>query len=293
MTFSQILKTSPLAPREIEILVAFLLHKDREFLLTHPETIITLNIQKKLKKLIKQRLSGWSSAVLVGQKEFYGFTFKVDKNVLIPRPETEMMVTEILDLIKEENRHASIIDIGTGSGAIIIASANELKKTNLKQYKKTNFFALDVSARALKIAKENALRNKQTKKINFFWGNLLRPLMSNQTIQLTPRLIVTANLPYLTAHQVKLSPSIQKEPRLALIAGEGGLKYYRELFQQLKVFKTRKKTILSNNSLTVLCEIDPSQTIKIKSIIKKIFSGADIKIKKDLAGKDRLVVIKI
>lgn len=293
MTFSQILKISPLAPRETEILVAFLLHKDREFLLTHPETIIAPNINKKLKKLIKQRLSGWSSAVLVGQKEFYGSTFKVDKNVLIPRPETEMIVDEVLDLIKEENCNVTVVDVGTGSGAIIIASANELKKTNLKQYKKTNFFALDISTRALKIAKENALKNKQAKKINFFHGNLLKPLINKRAVQLASRLIITANLPYLTTHQVKLSPSIQKEPRLALIAGEGGLKYYRELFQQLKVFKTKKKSNLSNSSFTVLCEIDPSQTTKIKSLIKKIFSGADIKIKKDLAGKNRLVIIKI
>lgn len=315
MTFSQILKTSPLPRKEIEILIAFLLKKDREFLTTYPETIVNETTYKKLETLIKKRLAGWSSAVLIGQKDFYGLTFKVDKNVLVPRPETEIMVDEVVKLINQTEatkqsapkiatwKNTALIDIGTGSGAIIITSASELKRVNRKQYQQTNFLGIDISPLALKTAKQNAAQNGLGQKIKFVKGNLLTPLINNKTINknincrypnkknFISRLIITANLPYLTPQQIKASPSIQKEPLIALVAGSDGLKYYRELFKQLKGF------CLINNliprSLTVLCEIDPSQKIKIKTIVKKLFPNVSIEIQKDLAGKARLAIIKI
>jgi release factor glutamine methyltransferase len=272
MTFLQLLKTSSLPPKETEILVASLLHKNREFLLTHLETKINLPLLKKFKKLEKKRLAGWSIAVLIGQKEFYGLSFKVDKNVLVPRPETEMIVDEVLT--KNEN-DCLIIDLGTGSGAIIITLAKNLKTT------KTNFLAIDISPSALKIAKQNAKLHKLDKKIKFFSGNLLTPIL-----KLLPHknLIIAANLPYLTKAQINNSPSIKREPKLALDGGSNGLKYYRALFKQLKTIKYK--------SLELLIEIDPSQTAKIKTLAKQYFSPECLEIKKDLASRNRLLVIK-
>jgi len=290
MTFFQVLKNILIPRQEAEILMAFLLKKPIEFLMAHPETEVRPVILNKFKNLEKKRLHGWSIAVLIGHKEFYGLDFKVDKNVLIPRPETELMVEEVLSLINATPDKKLLVDLGTGSGAIIIACANEIKKTLPIIYKKTEFRAIDISVSALKIAKENAKYNQQTK-IKFRQGNLLEPLINQKDIKkLTSlNLIMAANLPYLTPSQIKVSPSIKKEPSLALVAGKDGLKYYRELFGQIKSINNNFKPLRAN----ILCEIDSGQAKPIKTLVKKHFPRAKIEIKKDLADKKRLAIISI
>ena len=296
MTFSQVLKSCPLPKNETEILFTFLLSCDREFLLTHPEVNITPAIYKKFTGLVKKRLAGWSVAVLVGYKEFYGLDFFVDENVLVPRPETELIVDEVLGITKKSRNDLMLVDLGTGSGAIIISIASEIKKTSPLKYEKTVFRAIDISLPALKVAKKNSVLNKQDKKIKFLKGNLLEPLVNKNDFDdlLSHELIIAANLPYLTPNQVKTSPSIQKEPRLALVAGSDGLKYYRELFKQIKEIKSVLGIDSNpNKPITILCEIDPSQTKSVKLNIKKYFPLSKIELRKDLAGRDRLVIIKL
>lgn len=287
MTNFDLQKESSLPSGETEILMAFLLGKDKEFILTHPEFIIPKNVYKKFKELEKKRLAGWSIAVLIGRKEFYGRDFFVDKNVLVPRPETELMVEEIIDIAKQNNNKFTLIDLGTGTGAIIISLAAELKKISPIKYKKITFYAVDISLPALKVARKNAIINKQAKKIKFLPGNLLEPLIKHKDFNKfsAGELIIAANLPYLTPKQVKNSPSIQKEPKIALVAGNDGLKYYRELFKQIKSIK--------NRPITILGEIDPNQAETIKPALKKYFPLAAIEIKKDLSGRNRLAIIKI
>lgn len=272
MTFLQLLKTSSLPSKETEILVAFLLHKNREFLLTHPETKISAAAHREFKKLEKKRLTNWSIAVLTGQKEFYGLNFKVNKYVLVPRPETEMIIDEIKEI---KATKPLVIDLGTGSGAIIVSLAKSLGLNSAK------FIAVDVSAPALKIAKGNAKFNKVGKKIKFYRGDLLLPIL-----KLLPKqnLIIAANLPYLTREQIANSPSIKREPKLALDGGLNGLKYYLKLFKQLENIKYK--------SLSLFLEIDPSQIAKIKRITNHYFPNLSLEIKKDLAGHKRLVIIK-
>jgi release factor glutamine methyltransferase len=290
MKFLQIIRNSPLPPKEIEILLSFLLDKNRESLLAHPEIEISQALYKKFKKLEKKRLNGWSIAVLIGQKEFYGLNFKVDKNVLVPRPETELMIEEILKLNKNNESNLNLIDVGTGSGAIIITCAQIFKNLSPVQYKKTNFWAIDISNLALRVAKQNAKLNYQGEKIKFVHGNLLTPL--NKKLKFNwlsgEKFIIAANLPYLTPQQIKFAPSIKKEPRLALVAGRDGLKYYQALFKQLKTLNSVNKL-----KIDILCEIDPKQTSAIKLIIKKYSPTGNIKIKKDLAGKNRLIIISL
>ncbi len=272
MTFLQILQKSSLPQKEVEILLSFLLKKSREYLLTHPETEISKNVYKEFKKLEKKRLANWSIAVLIGQKEFYGLDFKVNKHVLVPRPETEMIIDEIAQLMVKE---PLIIDLGTGSGAIITSLAKNIKLNGAK------FMAVDISASALKIAKENAKFNGVNKKIKFYKGNLLLPILKSLTGQ---NLIIAANLPYLTKEQITNSPSIKREPRLALDGGKDGLKYYQTLFKQLKK--------VNYKSLYLFLEIDPGQTKKIKQLATPFFPGSSLEIKKDLAGLNRFVIIK-
>ena len=281
MTISQIIDNSSLPRMEAEILLAFVLKKNREYLLTHPETLVNVPAGKIFSFLEKKRLKNWPIAYLIGHKEFYGLDFKVNKNVLVPRPETEMMVEEIVKMSKEIKRPL-IIDLGTGSGAIIIAVAKELRRLDKAKYHQSDFVGIDISASALKTAKSNASLYKLTKKIKFHCGNLLTPIAK----QISKRvLIVAANLPYLTPAQTTKEPSISHEPQLALDGGSDGLKYYREMFLQL----TRAK----HQSFTLFCEINPAQTHKMKALAKKRWPMANIRIKKDLARKNRLVIITL
>jgi len=272
MTFLQILKQSSLLPKETEILVAFLLHVSREHLLTHPEINLSPTIYKKFLNLEKKRLADWSIAVLIGEKEFYGLTFKVDKNVLVPRPETEIIIDEIKQL---KIKKPLIVDLGTGSGAIITALAKNIKLNGAE------FAAVDISALALKIAKQNVKIHKLDRIIKFYQGNLLEPIQKKLSGR---NLIIAANLPYLTNKQIAASPSIKREPKLALNGGINGLKYYRELFKQLKR--------VNYNSLSLIIEIDPAQTTALKALININFPLAIIQTLKDYSRQNRFILLK-
>lgn len=269
--------------QEAEILIAYLLNRTRESVLIHPETRIDISIYNKLNRLQQKRLKNYPLAYLTGQKEFYGLDFKVNKNVLVPRPETELMVENIINILKKDSDNKPLlIDIGTGSGAIIISLASELKKIYQNNFKKFEFIATDISHDALQIAKTNAMAQGLKKNIKFYRGDLLGPI---KKMILNRNIIIAANLPYLTPLQVKDSPSISREPKLALVAGPDGLKYYRQLFKQLQASNFK--------SLILFCEIDPNQTKTISSLAKTFFFKEKLEIIKDLANLDRFLKITI
>ncbi len=315
------IKTSAL---DAELLLSFVIKKPREYILAHPEIKLTKRQFEKYNNLIKQRAKQVPIAYLTKQKEFYGQKFYVDERVLVPRPETEIIVDEVLCHCEESRAlgtawqsknskdsfsaswriaMTNIIDIGTGSGCIIITLAKELDgQKNIK------FFATDISKDALTVARKNARLHGVNKKINFLDENLLKPILSfpdligeSRNSTNIKNIIITANLPYLTPAEIKNSPSIKHEPKLALVAGKDGLKYYRELAKQVKQLyhcekglKTRKQSLSARRTgcpkITLICEIGETQGKEMK----KIFSFAkSIKIKKDLAGLDRIAIIKI
>jgi len=304
MKLEDVFKTSSLPRPETELLLAFLLDKNREFLLTHPETRISSKISKKFKALEAKRLKNWPIAYLTGVKGFYGFDFKVSPAVLTPRPETEKIVEDIVEIFKDKNagpkasdKSASlidksldksgflkpiIVDLGTGSGAIIISVAKELKRLAPAVYRRAEFLAVDISEKALKIAEQNAADHQLAQKINFYKGNLLSPLKLNQHDLSRSELIIAANLPYLTPKQIKNSPGISREPLLALDGGRDGLKYYRELFKQLTGLPVIR-------NLRIICEIDDCQAEKIKALTGKYFPSVDSEIIYDLSGKKRFL----
>ena len=270
---------------EAEILLSYALHKLREYILTHPEYKLSKLQMQKFKTLTKKRLANYPLPYLIGHKEFYGFNFFVDKNVLIPRPETELIIDEVIKITENNRQKYTYIDVGTGSGCIIITIA--------KLFKPSKFYGIDISNQAIQIAKKNARLN-QVAPIKFLRGNLLKPLFNlkfdpeyserNPACADGSKLIIIANLPYLTPQQIASSPSIQREPKLALVAGQDGLKYYRQLLQQIS------KNNLNFNYL--LLEIDPSQKNAINRLLKSSLPDASWQIKKDLKGHNRLVVIK-
>ncbi|MCX6794821.1 MAG: peptide chain release factor N(5)-glutamine methyltransferase [Candidatus Falkowbacteria bacterium] len=300
INFSQVLRSPLISRQESGILMAFLLKISLEVLLTHSETEIRPAVYKRFKLLEAKRLKNWPIAYLTGVKEFYGFDFKVSPAVLTPRPETEYMVEEIVEIIKnrgtgskEHDKSASlkpiIIDLGTGSGAIIISVAKELKRLAPTIYRRAEFLAVDISVPALKMAKNNAAQHKLARKIKFYQGNLLSPFKLNKRDLSQSELIIAANLPYLTPAQIKKSPSISREPFLALDGGSDGLKYYRELFKQLRELFKQLSELPTVGNLRIICEIDESQAKKIKTLTKKYFPHAASEIICDLSGKKRFL----
>lgn len=285
MEIREIFRTSSLPRLETEMLLAFLLNKSREFLLTHPETHVSHAILKKFKQMESKRLKNWPIAYLIGEKEFYGLNFKVSPAVLTPRPETEKIVEDIVDIAKASPLKLIVIDLGTGSGAIVISVAKELKRLAPAVYRKTEFLAVDISGNALKIAKINSQKHKLADKIKFHQGDLLTPLKLDKRDLSKSELIIAANLPYLTPSQIKKAPSIGREPIIALDGGRDGLKYYRELFKQLSDLKI-------TGNIRLICEIDDSQAKKIKALALKYFPGVVSEIVNDLSGKKRFLVLK-
>ncbi len=285
-TVKEVLTNSVLPRREAEIILAGPLRRPREYLLAHPESNLSSALRRRFKTLEKKRLAGWPIAYLVGRQEFYGLAFQVNPAVLIPRPETELLVETILDALVERIKKSRektalndtvVLDLGTGSGAIIIALAKECKRRFPARFKKILWLASDVSGAALKVARTNAWR-LGINKIKFYRGDLLAPI---KKFLAGKDLLIAANLPYLTPKQIQASPTIKKEPRLALKAGPDGLKYYRRLLQQLARIKY--------SSLALLIEIEPGQKKKIMAWAQKYLPQAKIDFKRDLAGKTRMM----
>jgi release factor glutamine methyltransferase len=269
------LKFKSLSPfLDIEILLSHALNKPKEYLYEYPEKKLSAKQLNEFKKLFSRRQKGEPIAYILGSKEFYDLKFKVNKNVLIPRPETEILVDEVITFVKAQGSglraQGNIIDVGTGSGAIIISLAKNLRG---------KFYATEISSKALTIAKQNAKLNKVN--IKFFKGNLLQPF-SFELRALSPELIIVANLPYLTAKELQ-NPNLKFEPKVALNGGQNGLEYFYELFDQIEKYKIKPQAIF--------LEIGWNQAAKIMQMVKKVLPNYKFEIKKDLSRFDRIVKI--
>ncbi|MDP2918211.1 MAG: peptide chain release factor N(5)-glutamine methyltransferase, partial [bacterium] len=211
---------------DAEILLSHVLKKSREYLLAHPEIKLTPSQNKKYRALIARRGRGEPLAYLTHCQEFYGLNFYVDKNTLIPRPESELIVEEIKK-IAAPNQKPIIIDVGAGSGCLAI--------TLSKTFPTAHIYATDISPKALIIARKNARHHKA--KIKFYRGNLLASLPASlwSARAATAPIYIIANLPYLSKKYRKnlRGTSLKFEPKIALWGGCDGLKYYRELFFQI------------------------------------------------------------
>jgi len=291
MTISELLRKTDLPALDKELLLAFVLRKDRVFILSQPDFNIADNKIKIFLKLVKKRRGHWPLAYLIGEKGFYDLILKVNKKVLIPRPETEFMVNYFS---KELNKYQSLlskkkgtkkvqfIDLGTGSGAIIIALAKNLRDSASPVFKNINFWGLDIKSPALKIALLNAQQYQLDKTIKFLKSDLLKSLPKKHLVK--AHLVIAANLPYLTASEIKAEKSLTHEPRSALLAGRDGLKYYDRLLKNLNT--------VSFESLTLLMEINPWQKINMQKLIKKYLPHSQITLQKDLSGQVRFILLK-
>ena len=300
---------------DTDLLLSFVLGKPREYFIIHGDETINAAITNKFNKLVKKRKTGVPLAYLTLHKEFFGLDFLVNKHTLIPRPDTEILVEQVIETINKHTCHSRprlhegklrtgkpvliynqpptfldprfreddklvLIDVGTGSGCIPISI--------LKNIKEIKTFAIDISKKALIIARKNA--KKHGVKIKFLHGNLLQPFLNSKFQILNSSVIITANLPYLTEKQYKKEKSIKFEPKSALVAKKEGMALYEKLLNQVKQL-TNLVPSPYNLVPIIYLEIDPSQSEKITVLINKILPKAKIAIKKDISGCDRVVII--
>lgn len=281
-------KTIPLY--EIELIIAHILKKSREYVLTHPELKLTKAQVWRFQNLVNRRKKHEPLAYILGHKEFYGLDFKVNKHTLIPRPETELLVdltTSNLQLDTIKHKNTSVIDVGTGSGNIIISIAHNTKHITRNCI---NFLGIDISEKALRIARQNAKAHHVDKKIKFIKGDLLEHLVKNKKLKIK-NLIILANLPYLSKKIYSSTiPDVKNfEPKSALLSGTHGLDHYAKLLQQINCLVGHRPLF------TVHCfmEISPEQKTKFKKLARKCFPGAELTFHKDLARKWRVAEIKL
>lgn len=210
------------------------------------------------------------SQYIKGWVEFYKLKFKVNPDVLIPRPETELLVDEVLSFARPGLTRLTVLDLGTGSGNIAISIA--------KNNKKIKVFATEVSEKALNLAKENARKHSVDKRIFFIESDLL------SNIKASPDIIVT-NLPYIPSERIPYLDSSVKdfEPLVALDGGPDGFDLYRKLFTQIKEKGWKPKLIVG--------EIDYTHGELAVNEAQKYFPDAVVEVKLDLTHKQRILKI--
>lgn len=252
------------APIESELLLRHTLKIDRVRLYLSLDERLTPEQEATFHNLLQRRLAGEPLAYITGERAFYGLDFYVNRNVLIPRPETELLVEKAISLAQKGNISA-IADIGTGSGIIAIVLAVKLPGARI--------YATDISASALKVAKANAERYGLTDRIQFLKGDLLESLPA-------PCDLIIANLPYVKEEEI-----LPFEPRIALNGGGDGLSLIKRLCRDI-----RSKLCLSGS---LLLEIGQGQSRTVRDFLLSLYPEAEIEIYRDLAGIERVVKVRL
>jgi len=252
---------------EAELLLSKVSGYSRAKLWAYPEVKLSKRDQDFFTQLVQLRQSGEPLQYLLGTQSFMGLDFLVNKNVLIPRSDTEVLVEETLNLAKNMQGPLRILDLCTGSGAIAISLAKYLPEAAVT--------AVDISSEALETARANAELNNLCQPVEFLQGDLFCPI--GQGIFH----IITSNPPYITtAEMLKLPDDVKKEPYIALWGGEDGLDFYR------RIIKESRQHLKFPGWLLV--EIGWQQGERIKALFEK--NGFDqCQIIKDWAGHDRVV----
>jgi len=216
---------------------------------------------------IKRLENGEPIQYIIGNVNFYGNTFNVNKNVLIPRFETETLVEKTIEYIKKQKLiKGSLIELGTGSGCISIVLKKELEELKIS--------SLDINKKALRVAKKNAKLNKAD--ITFINQDLFKFNPVNKYD------ILISNPPYITSKD-KVDKSIKYEPKQAIYADDTGINYYEHILKTCKNYLNKKNLIAF--------EIGDKQGKKLTNIAKKRFPKATISLEKDLSGRDRYLFI--
>ncbi len=258
-----------------ELLLARSLNFSREGLYRNLHSQLQEKEKEALEKLIQRRISGEPLQYILGHQEFWSIDFRVDPRVLIPRPETELLVDQSLEILSENSFKGvpSVLEIGTGSGAIAIALAKEMKKIFL--------VATDISRDALVLAKENARSAGVQDRIEFVNGDLFGPFRRSK--EKKPFDLILSNPPYLVRPEIgALAKEVKDyEPILALDGGEDGLEFYRSMISQADLYLQEGGWLL--------LEIGQGQGDKVVKQIQGRGTFSQPQILPDLAGRERVV----
>lgn len=244
-------------------LLAFTLNVPKEYLIINNEKELSKQDFEYYKNYITRLINGEPIQYIIGKQEFMGIEFNVNKDVLIPQPDTEILVEETIKIAKEYNK-PKVLDLCTGSGAIAVS---------IKKYiPEAEVFASDISIKALQLARINNIDNN----INFIESNLFENINNEFDI-------IVSNPPYIRTEEIKsLSKEVQNEPLIALDGGQDGLDFYRDIIKQAHNY------LKSNGKLCL--EIGDEQKDAITQILKSNFNYTNIKYYKDLQGNDRVII---
>ncbi|MFC1913477.1 peptide chain release factor N(5)-glutamine methyltransferase [Chloroflexota bacterium] len=254
------------APLECELLLRHILKLNRVAFYLDLDKELPPDAERDFWHLARRHFNGEPTAYITGHREFYGIDFYVDQRVLIPRPESELLVEKALTLAINHDI-ASIADIGTGCGTIAVSLALNLPEVKI--------YASDISASALEVALLNCQKQGQTDRIRLLQGDMLTPLTE-------PVDLIIANLPYVKEAEIGAASC---EPRLALDGGRDGLDKIRRLCHQLN------GKLLPGGHL--LLEIGQGQATSVVALLHDLFPGAESEVTPDLGGIDRVISLKM
>jgi release factor glutamine methyltransferase len=259
---------------DASVLIAHVINQPRTWVMAHPELGLTAEQQKELDDSLARLERGESFPYVLGHWEFFGLDLEVTPDVLIPRPETELLVEKAIVWLQKSPVRRAIADVGTGSGAIAVSIAVNVPGTRV--------LAADISYKALEVARKNAIKFDVINRIDFVQCDLLPSHIESLPTELHFDLIC-ANLPYIPTKTLHNLPIFGREPTLALDGGVDGLDPIRRLLNIAPEW-------LAPNGM-ILLEIESTQGIQALNLARDIFSEASIHLHQDLAGQDRLLEI--
>lgn len=252
------------------LLLCYVLNLKKEDLFIYSDKELNSKDEKKYKEVIQKLIEGYPIQYITHYQEFMKLDFYVDENVLIPRADTEITVEEVISYCKNMKRDSiRILDLCTGSGIIAISIGNYIKNCEI--------VAVDISNKALEIAKSNANRNKVG---NITW------VLSNLFERVEGKFdIIVSNPPYIKKEVIStLEKEVQKEPIIALDGGKDGLKFYREIIKKAPNYLKKEGAIF--------LEIGYDQRQEVLDIINETKEYNKVISKKDLSGNDRMIMAK-
>ena len=255
---------------DAQVLLAHIIQKPRTWVIAHPEHALGKEKRENFELALKKLEVGEPFPYVLGKWDFFGLEFDITKDVLIPRPETELLVEKAITWLKAHPEKRNIADIGTGSGIIAIAIAKHIPDASI--------LATDISTAALWVAKCNAEKFNAQDRIEFAECDLL-PESDAKGFDL-----LCSNPPYIPSGALRELPIFGREPTLALDGGADGLEIYRRLF---KLVPDR----LAADGM-ILLETEASLGIKVLSLAYDTFTDVSIHLHQDLTGRDRLIEIQ-
>ena len=261
-------KEEPL--RLSKMLLKHLINVNDSYLIINSDEKLDLEVKRKFFEDIELLKQGIPLQYITKTQEFMKLDFYVDSNVLIPQPDTEILVEEVLDILNQEENKKSILDLCTGSGAIGVSIAKYADNISVTMS--------DISKNALEIAKKNAITNEVIDKCNFVLSNMFKNIEEKFDI-------IVSNPPYIKLQDISsLSKEVQNEPKLALDGGEDGLEFYR-------VIADNAYKYLNKDGILAI-EIGYDQKEEVIKLLEVEGHYTDIYSKRDLSGNDRIIICK-